>query len=207
MSPEAREEAPLPAAIGLRAKSGRAVAVVLRGPAASPAVVWRGELVLCTPDRRQPYHPFIDLPWPEAAAAVLPVAREIEATAASALRDLLMRLRADDAIIRCAGIVGAGQRDPARVGNPHIRAHAAEGVLFREVLEAAARANGLPSVLFPERELYEIAGRELGLDGQQIKSRLADLGRAVGSPWRGDEKAAALAAWCSVAGMGWRAGT
>ena len=194
--PEAREEAPLPAALGLRAKSGRAVAVVLRGPAASPAVLWRGELAFCTPDRRQPYHPFIDLPWPEAAAAVLPIAREIEAAATSALKGLLARLRADGAAIRRAGIVGAGRRDPARIGNPHIRAHAAEGLLFREVLEAAAAANGLPSVLFPERELYDLAANDLGLRGEDLRHRLLDLGRAVGSPWRGDEKAAALAAWC-----------
>ena len=51
------------------------------------------------------------------------------------------------------------------------------------------------------------AASELGLQSDEIKSRLADLGRAVGSPWRGDEKAAALAAWCSMAGAGWRAGT
>jgi len=204
--PEERKEVPRPAALGLRAKSGRAVAVALRGPAASPAVLWRGELAFCAPDRRQPYHPFIDRPWPEAAAAVLPAAREIEAAAASALKGLLARLRAAGAAIRSAGIVGAGRRDPARLGNPHVRAHAAEGVLFRAVLEAAAAANGLASVLYPERELYEIAGGELGLPSAEIKSRLADLGRAVGSPWRGDEKAAALAAWCSMAGAGWRAG-
>jgi len=204
--PEGREKGALSAAIGLRAKSGRAIAVVLRGPAGSPAVLWRGELAFCAADRRQPYHPFIERPWPEAAAAVLPAAREIAAAAAAALKDLLARLREDGAAIRSAGIVGAGRRDPARLGNPHVRAHAAEGGLFRQVLEAAAAANGLASVLFPERELYEIAGRELGLQSDEIKSRLADLGRAVGSPWRGDEKAAALAAWCSMAGAGWRAG-
>jgi len=204
--PEGREKGSLPAAIGLRAKSGRAIAVVLRGPAGSPAVLWRGELAFCAADRRQPYHPFIDRPWPEAAAAVLPIAREIEVAAASALQGLLARLGAAGATVQRAGIVGAGRRDPARIGNPHIRAHAAEGVLFREVLEAAAAANGLPSILFPERELYGLAASELGLRDEDLKDRLRDLGRSVGSPWRGDEKAAALAAWCSMAGAGWRAG-
>jgi hypothetical protein len=200
--PEAREKHPPPAAVGLRAKSGRAIAVVLRGPVESPAVLWRGELPFCAPDRRQPYHPFINLPWPETVAAVLPAAREIEAAAVSALRELLVEMRADGATVRRAGIVGAGRRDPGRIGNPHIRAHAAEGVLFREVLEAAAAANGLSSVLFPERDLYATAARELGLRREELKFRLLDLGRSVGSPWRGDEKAAALAAWCALGASG-----
>jgi len=63
------------------------------------------------------------------------------------------------------------------------------------VLEAAAEANGLPSSLFPERGLEEALAPIVGLPVPQLRARLSDLGRAVGSPWRADEKAAALAAW------------
>lgn len=188
-------------AVGLRAKSGRAIAVVLRGPVESPSVLRREELTFCAPDRRQPYHPVIDLPWPEAQAAVRPVAGRIEASAAKVLKVFLAEVQhASGLKVRSVGVVGAGPRDPGRIGNPHVRAHAAEGVLFRAVLEAAAEANGLASVLFPERDLYATAARVLGLEVPELKARLQDLGRAVGSPWRTDEKGAALAAWMVLAG-------
>jgi len=186
--------------LGLRAKSGRAIAVALRGPVGSPAVLWRGELTFCSPDRRQPYHPFLDLPWLETVAAVRPIAREIEVAAAAALGELLAARRAEGMAVERAGIVGAARRDPGRIANPHIRAHAAEGVLFRAVLEAAAEANGLASVAFPERDLHGIAARHLGIPAPDLARRLTALGRAVGSPWRADEKAAALAGWMVLAG-------
>jgi predicted trehalose synthase len=187
------------AALGLRAKSGRAIAVVLCGPAASPSVLWRGELSFA--GARQPYHPTIDLPWPAAQAAVRPVAARIEASAAKALAKLLAEMAAAGSAVGIVGVVGAGPRDPGRVANPHIRAHAAEGLLFRQVLEAAAAANGLRSVLFPEKEIHATAARDLGLAAPALRSRLQELGRAVGSPWRVDEKDAALAAWLVVSAL------
>ena len=55
--------------IGLRVKTGRAIAVLLRGPADAPTVLKRGELMLADsnePDTWQPYHVVMDLPWVEA---------------------------------------------------------------------------------------------------------------------------------------------
>ena len=182
-------------AIGLRAKSGRAIAVVLAGPPEAPVVCERGELTFTGPGERQPYHPVMELPWPQAEAAVKKVAARLNAAAAAELGKLVRGCRAFAATVVGVGIVGAGRRDLERIGNFHIRAHAAEGVLFRVVLEAAAEANGLPSSLFPERGLEEALAPIVGLPVPQLRARLSDLGRAVGSPWRADEKAAALAAW------------
>ena len=93
------------------------------------------------------------------------------------------------------GIVGAGERNLEKIGSTHIRAHAAEGVLFRQVLEVAAEANELPNRRFDERSLDQTVESELKLPIAKIKAQLAEMGRAAGSPWRADEKAAATAAW------------
>jgi hypothetical protein len=189
----------LAVAIGLRAKSGRAIAVVLAGPVDAPAVLERAEITFAGPAERQPYHPVMELPWPQAEAAVRKVAANLESAAAAELGKLVRGCRAFGAAVVGVGIVGAGRRDLARIGNFHIRAHAAEGVLFREVLEAAAEANGLSSALFPERTLEETLAPVVGLQVPDLRARLLELGRAVGSPWRADEKAAALASWAVLA--------
>jgi hypothetical protein len=162
-------------------------------------IVQRQEIVFCGPDERQPYHPVMELPWPEAQAAVSEVAVPIKAAATEALKRLLAGVRGSFAAVAGVGIVGAGQRQLDRIGNFHIRAHAAEGVFFREVLEAAAEANGLPHWLFAEQGLAAALAPVLGLREPELHVRLLELGRAVGSPWRADEKAAALAAWAVLA--------
>jgi hypothetical protein len=59
------------------------------------------------------------------------------------LKSLIEELKSQSIKVSGVGIVGAPDRDLARIGNFHIRAHAAEGVLFRKVLNVAAEANGL----------------------------------------------------------------
>ncbi|HXO20589.1 MAG TPA: hypothetical protein VOA87_11780 [Thermoanaerobaculia bacterium] len=187
-------------AIGLRAKSGRAIAVILRGPLEKPIVLAREELVFTIARLRQPFHAVLDLPWEEASAAVRPVAAQIAADAGSALKTLLEKISVSRKDVLGVGVVGAGVKECGRIGNPHIRAHAAEGVLFRKVLEGAARENGLTSVLFPERSLYVDAASTLGMPEAALKALVAGLGRVVGPPWRGDEKAAAAAALAVLGG-------
>src|SRR5207247_7284 len=96
-------------------------------------------------------------------------------------------------------IVGAPERNLAAIGSPHIRAHAAEGVLFRRVLQAGAAANALYWSAFPERDFESFAAMSLGLAVAAARLRLAEFGQALGRPWRADEKAAAMAAWLALA--------
>src|SRR5262249_19314446 len=91
--------------------------------------------------------------------------------------------------VRAVGIVGAPERRLEKIGNPHIRAHAAEGVLFRHVLEVAAEANALRHRAFAERTLPS-----------GFASKLKAMGAITGSPWRADEKMAATAALLMVGG-------
>jgi hypothetical protein len=192
------------ACIGLRAKTARAIAVVLAGTAASPRAVIRTEITLASPANPalyQPYHEVMDLPWARATVAVQNAECAIEAAATKGLKVLIEELRSRGIDVACIGIVGAPERNLAAIGSPHIRAHAAEGVLFRHVLQVGAEANDLPSAIHSERGIEAAAAASLGVSLGDMRARLAEIGRVLGTPWRADEKAAAMAAWTGLAGV------
>jgi len=189
--------------IGLRAKTGRAVAVVLGGAIDSPQVLKKEEISLAdskVPSTAQPYHEVMNLPWEESQQAVRKSAGRIEAIARKALARLIREQRSNGREVSGVGIIGAKDRELARIGNAHIRAHAAEGVLFRRVLDLAADANGLRRRTFPDREFDQIAQTELGHRSAAMKRMVNDLGRSLAPPWRTDEKQAATAAWLVLHG-------
>jgi len=174
-------------ALGFRAKTGRAIAVALTR---DNRVGWHGEISLIDPrvaGTAQPYHAVMELPWPEWMRAAAPFVAAIERVATRALEQLRDDLRADGMTISAAGIIGSADRELGKIGNPHIRAHAAEGILFRRVLESAAKATHLRSRSFTENEVKS--------EARSFQARLKALGRTAGAPWRADEKAAAAAAW------------
>jgi len=166
-------------AIGFRAKTGRAIAVAIGDDL---ELLLRREVSLvdpALPGTAQPYHVVMALPWPDAEIAVRPLAAAIKIVATRMLAALIAEL----GDVRAVGVAGSPPKDLARIGNPHIRAHAAEGVLFRRVLEVAAERNGIACRGFSEAEL--------GPPNEAIKA----LGKKAGPPWRADERAAATAAW------------
>ncbi|HEX7721057.1 MAG TPA: hypothetical protein VF397_02790 [Pyrinomonadaceae bacterium] len=190
--------------IGLRAKTGRAIAVVLGGPLETPVVLLKTEIKLVdpkVPGTAQPYHEVMDLRWEESQREVRKYAAAIERTAQKALAKLIEEQRTKGLKIAGVGIVGAPDRDLARIGNPHIRAHAGEGVLFRRVLDLAAQSNGLKWQVFSDRNFDETIAAKLGVKHLPVKQSLSDLGRAIPPPWRADEKQAAMAAWFVLSGL------
>ena len=191
--------------IGLRARTGRAIAVVLGGSSASPVVLQRAELSLVDPRlpaTDQPYHEVMHMPWKKAQVAVRKLADAVEQMATKGLAQLIGDLQADDYGVSGIGIVGAPERSLDKIGSPHIRAHAAEGVLFRHVLQIAAEKNRIHQRTFAEHKFINLAASELNFRVEDLERRLTDLGRAVGRPWRADEKAAATAAWLALARRG-----
>jgi hypothetical protein len=189
------------AALGFRVKSGRAVAVLLAGSVQSPRVLDRREIDLCDPAvaaSRQPYHAAMGtLQTDEAKVARL---REIVARAAQrSVADLMKAYRAAGHEVRSAGLVVGSEIDPAKITNPHIRAHALEGQLFRTVLEDALRSFSVSCLVLVERTVYSQAAGALRRTEQELKSSVAQLGRGLGGPWRADEKTASLAAWLALA--------
>lgn len=184
--------------IGLRAKTGRAIAVVLGGSSETPVVLLKTEIKLVdpkVPGTAQPYHEVMDLPWEESQRAVRKYAAAIERTAQKALARLIEEQRSNGRKIIGVGIVGAPDRDLARIGNPHIRAHAAEGVLFCRVLDFAAQSNGLKWQVFSDRNFDEAMAEKLGARYARVKLTISELGRSIPPRWRADEKQAAMAAW------------
>jgi hypothetical protein len=189
--------------LGFRVKSGYAIAVVLTGRASAPSVVVRRVVQLSDPDAaetRQPYHAGMGKAQEDAGE----IARRVKIIERCAKR-LLEALMQEDWSARLqpserirAGLVVGILIDPGHVANPHIRAHASEGRLFRTVLEAALRSHGIACDVLLEKQLARRAAQDLGR-GADISRRLADFGRSLGSPWRSEEKAAATAAWIALA--------
>ena len=185
-------------AIGLRAKTGRAIAVVLGGSPDAPTVLMKSEIKLVDPrlpQTAQPYHVVMELPWEDSQRKVQKLARAIERVAKRAVADLVRQQQSSGNFVCGVGIVGAPDRDLARIGNFHIRAHAAEGVLFRKVLNVAAEASGLKWRLIPDKDFERLTKSELGAKAARTKRQISELGRTVPAPWRADEKQAAVAAW------------
>jgi hypothetical protein len=184
--------------IGLRAKTARAIAVVLGGSVEEPVVIKKLEISLADPAipaTLQPYHEVMELPWDQSQRAVRKSARAIERVAHKALAKLIREVQVDGMKVAGAGIVGAPDRDLSRIGNFHIRAHAAEGLLFRQVLDLAADTNNIKRRTFPDRDFDSLAAIELGNSRADISRKISALGRALPPPWRADEKQAATAAW------------
>ena len=125
---------PKPAAVGLRAKTGRAIAVVAAGTRESVLAIHRAELMMsapATPATFQPFHEVMDLPWEQAELAAQSTISAIEEMASRSLAALVRDLGSRGFAVCEAAVVGAPERKLGAIGNPHIRAHAAEGVLFR----------------------------------------------------------------------------
>jgi len=188
-------------ALGFRVHTGWATAVLVTGSSADLSVAARQRLELFDPAHpasKAPYHLGLEKPGPEGEAEVR---RACEAARGATLRCMRGFVKDCGAIeVAGVGVVGGSDADPARLGNPHVRAHAEEGKLYREALLDGARALGLDSATWAEKKVYAAAADVLGLPEAAIKGVLAELGVSAGKPWRAEEKLAALAGWLVLAG-------
>ncbi len=196
------------AALGVRVKSGYATAVLLAGPVAAPKVIDLRRIDLsdpAIPESRQPYHAGFGRAQAN-AAAVARLTRIVTRCAQESFGTLLRSYGPHGRHIRSVGIVVGSTIDPETIANQHIRAHAAEGRLFRTVVERAAQRRGLRPTIVRERDVYAVASRSLRRSQDQLRRAVAELGRAIQGPWRADEKTAAAAAWLVLASHGRRGG-
>jgi hypothetical protein len=200
-------------------KSGFAIAVVLTGSRDAPQAIARHSVALSDPkaaETRQPYHNGF-FKTEENAREIARRVRIVKRCSQRSIAALVAELRGQEASAggqpssaqlrsakasaerqpRAALVVGS-LIDPERVGNPHIRAHAHEGRLFRTVLEDALQSHHVTYDLFLERELRARAVGDLKRPAAAIARTLTAFGKALGGPWRADEKAAATAAWLAL---------
>jgi hypothetical protein len=187
-----------PSALGLRVRSGRAIAVVLNGPHRAPMLRDCRVIPLAdpaVPASVQPYHAaLVDHQLRDMGAAKPLIAAVQRAARRSVYAALKAYLAAGWRIDRAALVVGS-LIDPALVANQHMRAHALEGQLFRTALAQALTAEGLRCSFLVERTAYADAAKSLPLPEDEIKLTIKELGRRYSGHWRADEKLAALGAW------------
>jgi hypothetical protein len=173
------------AVIGVVTKTGSAVMIVLGGFEDAPGLVARREVGLVTaalPD--QPYHAAVGLELAAAEEMIGQVEHGAEEAAVAGLRAVAGSLPAATAVIGVAVAVKAVSL-PAKIADvmrSHAWMHAAEGVLYREAVLAAARRCGWAAHAV---ELSSLPDAE---------QHLSEIGRAAGHPWRRIEKDAARAA-------------
>lgn len=187
-------------AIGFRVKSGWATAILLGQPE-SPRVLDRRIIELCdpaVPESRQPYHHAMGT-LEEDAAEIRRRTGIVQRAAETSVKALLAAYREIGYAPRSATLVVGSLIDPAKVANPHIRAHASEGQLFRTVLQEALQSAKIACAAMTEKTVYTNAAAALGRTEDEVKRTVSALGRDIGGPWRADEKLATAAAWMRLA--------
>ena len=196
------------AAVGFRAHSGWTAFVILVGSPRSLVVLDRGRIELVERDARwfkQPYHAAAGMDLKDAEEFLKRCASASRLLARRAIRQLSNDLRKKGHALSACGIVlGSGRPLPplASTLKSHALIHTAEGILFREALVRASKDCKLPVCGVAERELYSRAATELHSSEAVLRKRLGEMGKAIGPPWRQDEKHAALTAWMALAGAG-----
>ena len=188
------------AAAGFRVKSGWAAVVLLAGPIGSRALRDNRMIDLSdprVPETRQPYHATFGQLETD-AKNIYRRTDIVHRITEQSITDLLSDYRRKGYSITRASLVIGSQLDPASIANPHIRAHALEGLLFRSALEQALNAQGIGTFILMERDAYAKAGAQLKRSYDDVRRTIQNFGRFTDAPWRAEQKLAALAAWFSL---------
>jgi hypothetical protein len=181
-------------AVGLRIKSGFAIAAIVSKSGAGCTIEAVHTVALSTaalPQTRFPYHPTIELSEQQGAALSDKAVTEVRRTAAAEMRKLLQ----ENAGIKRAALVVGSVIDPNSLGNPHVRVHALEGKLFRDVVAEALAEQGIDCGVLVERNAYAKVAADVSTQEQRLRTEIAALGHGKFKPWRSEEKLATLAAW------------
>jgi hypothetical protein len=190
---------PQTAALGFRVKSGWAAVVLLTDTAHSPQLSDVSRIELCDPrlpETRQPYHAAMGELETE-PTKLNQRERIVRSISQQSLGALLTGYRQKGFRIRHAALVVGSQIDPAIIANPHIRAHAFEGRLFRSVVEETLEAHEIRTEVLLERDAYARVAARLKQSIDDVRRLIGNLGRmipAADGPWRAEQKLAAVAA-------------
>jgi len=187
------------AALGFRVKSGWAAVVLLTYTARTPYLSDVTRIELCDPrfpETRQPHHAAMGKLETD-SAKVNHRERAVRSISQESLTTLLKGYSQKGFRISRAALVVGSQIDPARIANPHIRAHALEGRLFRSVIEQVLHDHEIRTELLLERDTYASVAARLTQPSDDLERAIRGFGlsaAAKGGPWRAEQKLAALAA-------------
>jgi hypothetical protein len=188
------------AALGFRVKSGWAAVVLVTGPVGSPVLRDNRMIDLSdprVPETRQPYHATFGQLETDAKKTNRR-SDIVHRITKQSITDLLSDYRRKGYSITRASLVVGSQLHPATIANPHIRAHALEGQLFRSAVERALNAHGIRTAILLERDAYVTAGAQLKKPHDDVRQTIQNLGRSSDEPWRAEQKLAALGAWLAL---------
>jgi hypothetical protein len=194
------------AALGFRAHSGWAAMVALAGERRSPSVVDRRRIQIADSSLRgskQPYHAAEGLEIGKARELLRQYTDGSRRLAREALRGVAKELRKEGHQLAGAGLLlGSGRTGVTLEATlaSHALIHTADGDHFRDALTKACDRLDLPVTGVREKELFPRAAATLRLSEEEIRRRVAEMGKAIGPPWTQDEKLSALAAWMVLAG-------
>ena len=192
-------------ALGFRVHSGWAALAVLTGPVDSPMVVDRKRIDIADAHisgSKQPYHAAGAMKLEEAKTLIQACTESSTRLATDGVQAAIADAKLGGYRVSAAGVLtSSGRPLPAleKILSSHPLLHTAEGELFRHAILSACESCGLALVTVKEKELLGCCPRKLGVSDAAVLQHLARMGRAVGSPWRQDEKFAALAAWIAMA--------
>jgi hypothetical protein len=193
------------AALGLRAHSGWAAAILVCGTASDIAILERRRVELCDPaieGSKQPFHHAEPMTFARAEAFIARCRKSTDALAAAALAGLLEIVAAQKLkLVGCGVLSASGRPLPAlkEILASHALIHAAEGEFYRDALARACGRENIAVVRIREREALRQASDQLHQSEAKLQERLASLGKSLGPPWTQDQKLAALAAWSLLA--------
>jgi hypothetical protein len=185
-------------ALGLRARTGSAAVVALGGEGRAPRVVAKSRIVMATTfETGAVYHAAQELPLAAAAAHVEKSERRFQELAVKALEGLRKELGPGVRFIGSALVSAAAKPmlPLEQIVKAHPRLHAAEGELYKRIVEGALAAVGLSVQRVAPAELVPRVKQATRLRPAEVERILAAMGKASGPPWTKEQKECALAAW------------
>ena len=150
------------AAAGFTVKSGWASAVLIAGTPSSPRLIDSRRVEISDPgipDAKQPYHAGFGTAR-DAGDELKRLVSSVKSYGRKSVSALIREYQ-KSATLAAAGVVVGSLIEPTTIANDHIRIHAMEGQLFREVLIDGAKRGGLTCSVWRERDLYAAAAKQL----------------------------------------------
>jgi hypothetical protein len=193
------------AAIGFRAHSGWACAMLVAGSRNGIEIIERRRVELCDPKiegSKQPFHEAEPMPFTKADAFITRCTAATDKLAQAAITSLQDIAEGNDLRIVGACLTTASGRalpDLRGILASHTLIHAAEGEFYRDALGRAVEAAKLKVSRVKEKDAAVWTASRIDLNESRLREELAAIGKTLGPPWTADEKLATMAAWLVLA--------
>jgi len=190
-------------ALGLKARTGRAILVNVGLNGTEFQLIERVEIKLLPDGAFAPYHAVDGLKPEDARRSLDSNIAAARRLATAAIRSAVERItNAGHEVRDCGVLVGSGMPSwtTDEILAVHFRMHKAEGELFRNVLVEGAAAMELKVTMLPNKSAFDTAITALGIARARLDALIAALGKQAGPPWGQHQKEAAVAAVVALGG-------